>query len=74
MKYLSTQWVDYVEEPMKYQAFMHHFSLWLVEGFMGWVGGVVVVGGGWGNCSWGAVVVCFGEMWCVWRGGWVFVK
>ena len=22
----STKWVDYVEEPMKYQAFLHHFQ------------------------------------------------
>ena len=41
--FLSTEWVDYVEEPMKYQAYMHHFFSiggWL-EG--SWVGG----GGGW---------------------------
>ena len=35
---MSTKWVDYVEEPMKYQAFRPHFSLW--------VGGVGVGGGG----------------------------
>ena len=35
--FLSTKWVDYVEEPMKYQALRHHF-------FSGWVGWVVMVG------------------------------
>ena len=26
---LSTEWVDYVKEPMKYHAFMHHFRQWV---------------------------------------------
>ena len=41
---LSTEWVDYVEEPMKYQALRPQFSLW--------VGGGGGVGGEW---SWGGV-------------------
>ena len=40
---LSTEWVDYVEEPMKYQALRpHFFSMvggWRVLGLGGWVGG-----------------------------------
>ena len=41
--YLSTEWVDYVEEPMKYQALRPHFFI------VGGGGGVLVrdvVGGG----------------------------
>ena len=52
--FLSTEWVDYVEEPMIYQAFLHHFGSvggWLEGSWGGWVGclvGWVVVGwGGW---------------------------
>ena len=40
-KYLSTEWVDYVEEPMKYQAQRHHlFSMdgWLEGSWGGWWG------------------------------------
>ena len=36
---LYTEWVDYVEEPMKYQAFMHHFFSkggWLEGSWGGW--------------------------------------
>ena len=63
---LSTEWVDYVEEPIKYRAFMHHF---LVGGLMGsvgfvgwwWVGGVRVgsgeVGGWWGGRV-GEAIMC----------------
>ena len=62
---MSTEWVDYVEEPMKYQALRPHFSLWWGEGGgWGWVHGVLVrdvvggggrVGGGMGGgvlCGW----------------------
>ena len=38
---MSTEWVDYVEGPMKYQVLRPHF-------FWGWVG-VVWVGGGVGG-------------------------
>ena len=38
--FLSTKWVDYVEEPMKYQALRPHFFS------VGWVGGGGVGGGG----------------------------
>ena len=44
---LSTEWVDYVEEPMKYQAFMHHFFSvggWLEGSWGRWVGVGVEVG------------------------------
>ena len=56
--FLSTEWVDYVEEPMKYQALRPHlFSMggWLEGSWGGWVvmgwmadgvGGCV--GGRWG--------------------------
>ena len=37
---LSTKWVDYVEEPMKYQALRPQFFS---------MGGWGVVGGGWGG-------------------------
>ena len=39
---LSTEWVDYVDEPMKYQAFLHHFGSvgeWLEGSWGVWVGG-----------------------------------
>ena len=64
---LSTEWVDYVEEPMKYQALRPHFSLW--------VGGWSVLGVGWWLVvSWvGLVVVLWGVggllMWVVYRMG-----
>ena len=48
---LSTEWVDYVEEPMKYQALRPHFSLWMggwrVLDMGGWVGVSGMVAGGW---------------------------
>ena len=51
--FLSTKWVDYVEELMKYQAFLPHFVSvggWLEGSWGGWVcggmGGVFMVGGG----------------------------
>ena len=54
--FLSTEWVDYVEEPTKYQALRPHFfpvvGGWRVLG-LGLVGGVGGVGGE------------------VWGGGWV---
>ena len=40
---LSTEWVDYVEEPMKYQALRPYF---FYVGGWGLVGGVGVVGDG----------------------------
>ena len=50
-KLLSTKWVDCVEEPMKYQAFLHHFGSmggWLKGSWGGWWVMWVVVGvGGW---------------------------
>ena len=76
---MSTKWVDYVEEPMKYQALRHHFFSmgrwwggwvmgwgfigWVVGGFMGWV--VVWVVGGF--MEWVVVWVVGGFMW--WVGG-----
>ena len=39
--YLSNEWVDYVEEPMKYQALRPHF--FSMDGWGGWWG----EGGGW---------------------------
>ena len=42
-RFLSTEWVDYVEEPMKYQALRPHvFSMGGWMGVVGWDG----VGGG----------------------------
>ena len=55
----STEWVYYVEEPMKYQAFLPHFGSvdgWL-EGSWGGLGGWVVCWGRW---------VCGGV---IWQGG-----
>ena len=51
-QYLSTEWADYVEEPMKYQAFLHHFGSvggWLKASLGGWWWGGCLVGwvGGW---------------------------
>ena len=44
--FLCTEWVDYVEEPMKYQTFMHHIFYvggWLKGSWGGrwgeWIGG-----------------------------------
>ena len=53
MSFLSTEWVDYVEEPMKYQALRPQFfsvgKWWLVEWVVEWVrwGGWVFGWGGW---------------------------
>ena len=46
---LSTEWVDYVEEPMKYQALRPQF---FSVGGWGWGRGVV----GWVVVGWGVVV------------------
>ena len=63
---LFTEWVDYVEEPMKYQAFLHHFDSvgGVGERIMGWVGGGGVwmgwwwwwVGWGWWQ-GWGGILI-----------------
>ena len=65
--FLSTKWVDYVEEPMKYQALRpKFFSMggWRVVGqvVVGWVvvgkgGGSRVGGGGVGVVGWVVVGV-----------------
>ena len=56
---LSTKWVDYVEEPMKYQALRSKFFSVGGWGMVGWV----VVGRG-------GVVVGWVGMWVVgWWGG-----
>ena len=63
--FLSTKWVDYVEEPMKYQALRpQFFSMggWGVVGWGWWVGGNGV---GWVVVGWGVV-----EGWWVVGGGW----
>ena len=68
--YLSTEWVHYVEEPMKYQAFLPHFfsvvGWWVVEwgwwsGWWGeWCGGWCACEGWWCVGGWvGGVVVCW---------------
>ena len=49
--FLSTKWVDYVEEPMKYKAFLSLFGTmggWLEGswGVHGWVLGGCLCGGG----------------------------
>ena len=65
--FLSTKCVDYVEEPMKYQAFLHHFGSvggWLKGSWGGWVGGGYVGCGG-GRWVGGGYVGCGGV------GGWV---
>ena len=61
--FLSAKWVDYMEEPMKYQAFLPHFVSvggWLEGSWGGWVGcgvgGVVKVG----VCGWCGGVVGVG--------------
>ena len=68
---LSTEWVDYVEEPMKYQALRPHFfsvvGSWRVlrvSGWVGWWGGSM---GGW-VCWWAVVGWVMG--WVDWMGGW----
>ena len=66
---LSTEWVDYVEEPMKYQALRPHF--FSMVGGWGWWGRGDGMGGGWVGWWWGmggggvgvmgkVVVVCVG--------------
>ena len=50
---LSTEWVDYVEEPMKYQAFLPHFGSvggWLEGSWGGWWWGGLW--GGWMVVGW----------------------
>ena len=42
---LSTEWVDYVEQPMKYQALRPHFFCMGGWGWWGGDGGVGVVVG-----------------------------
>ena len=68
---LSTEWVDYVEKPMKYQALRpHFFSIGMVwGGSMGNGVGGGGVGGGWV----GGMVDCqVGYVWEGWGGqfGW----
>ena len=51
-KFLSTEWVDYVEEPMKYQALRPHFFFmvgWVVG--WGWWGGWFSWVVGWCGCG-----------------------
>ena len=67
-KYLSTKWVDYVVEPMKYQVLRpHFFSMdgWLEGWWWGeWCGGLVCVWlGGVGGCMGGGGV---GGGWSWW--------
>ena len=59
---LSTKWIDYMEEPMKYQALMHHFFY-----VGGWLEGIWGgrVGDGDGD-GWGG-----GGGWVLWWIGWV---
>ena len=69
---LSTKWVDYVEKPMKYQAFLHNFVSvegWLEGSWGGWVGGFGWIGWCWGGCLVGVV----DWYWCGVVGGWVDV-
>ena len=73
---MSTKWIDYVEEPMKYQALRPHFSSVVggdgVGGMVGWVvgwdgcdgvdgGGVVGVLGWWDGVGDGGVGVQGGD-------------
>ena len=55
---LSTEWVDCVEEPMKYQALRPHFfpvvGAWCANG-CGWWGGGRGLGWGWSNLIYGQV-------------------
>ena len=63
VSFLSTKGVDYVEEPMKYQAFLPQFGSmgeWLDGSLGGWVGGGV------GGVLGGMLV----DGWVVWL-GWV---
>ena len=68
---MSTEWVDYVEEPMKYQALRPHFFP-VVGGWrvlqVGWVARWWWGGWGWwGGFGWWVVV-----LWGV--GGWSFLS
>ena len=77
---LSTKWVDYVEEPMKYQALRPHFFSvggwrWWDGGWWGgwwWGGGVRVGGGGMGVVGWvgGGEVGVVGLVVVEWGGEW----
>ena len=67
---LSTKWVDYVEEPMKYQALRPQFFSvggwgwgWVGVGWVGWVGWMVV-GWGWWDGWWGGAEWWRGGGWC----------
>ena len=55
--YLSTKWVDYVEEPMKYQALRPQFFSVGGLGVLGWVGVGRGGGGRVGGDGVGCVVV-----------------
>ena len=54
---MSTKWVDYVEEPMKYQALSPNFSLLVGEGGGSGGGGVGVGVVGWVVVGWVVVGV-----------------
>ena len=67
---LSAEWVDYVEEPMKYQAILPNFGSmggWLEGSWDGWMGGCWCGWwwGGWCACE-GWVVGCGGGGWVLW--------
>ena len=66
---LSTEWVDYMEKPMKYQAVKPHFF-----SVVGWGGGLGVmewVLGGGGGVAGGVEVVVVWSAWCAGEGcGW----
>ena len=49
IQYLSTEWVDYVEEPMKYQALRPHFFSMGGWGVVGWGWWWVGLGWWWGG-------------------------
>ena len=63
--------VDYVEEPMKYQALRPHSSLWVGGG--GGLDGVLVRGGwvmGWSGWWWGEWCAGEGGVGGIGEGGW----
>ena len=64
---LSTEWVDYVEEPMEYRALRPHFSLWVGGWRVLGVGGRVGGGGVGDGVGWWLWWVVGGFMW--WVGG-----
>ena len=77
--FLSTEWVDYVEEPMKYQALRPHFFSvggWLEGSRGGWMGlgGLGLLLGGWVSGGMGGLVVMIGGGGVgakrEWVGGW----